>query len=139
MTLSKQIIEVLNYLGEKVGIVIDWSAENVLPVAQQICERYIRYEIIMSIIWLLFDLAIIVMLIISMIKLFKFCIKAYKTPEYQRNYCVWAQITMIISGFVALIMGCCFIADIVENFEVLMKCILLPELHLLEVLKSLAQ
>lgn len=31
MQVSDQIIEVLNYLGEKLGVTIDWTSENVLP------------------------------------------------------------------------------------------------------------
>ena len=61
MTVSAQIIEVINDLCTKFGIAIDWSAENVLPVVQSLAEKYIRWEIATSIAWIaiLFVLAFI--------------------------------------------------------------------------------
>ena len=52
ITISNQIIEVLDYLGEKFGIAIDWSADNVMPYIQTLCEKYIAWEINSSIFWL---------------------------------------------------------------------------------------
>lgn len=52
MAVSEQIIQVLDKLCEKIGFVIDWSATNVLPQVQILCEKYIHWEISTSIVWI---------------------------------------------------------------------------------------
>ena len=52
MTVSSQIIEVINDLCAKFGIVIDWSAETVVPMLQTLAEKYIHWEIATSIAWI---------------------------------------------------------------------------------------
>lgn len=132
MKVSEQIIQVLDALGEKIGIAVNWTSENVVPVAQQICERYIRYEIVMSILWMVLELGVIAGLIFGGTKLFKFLIEAKQKPSYERNWCVWADVTMIFAGIGIGILGILSIVDIFINIETLCKCLLLPELHLFE-------
>ena len=48
ITISSQIIEVLNYLGEKFGIAIDWSSQNVMPYIVELCGKFISWEIATS-------------------------------------------------------------------------------------------
>lgn len=45
MTVSAQIIEVINAICEKFGIVLDWSNENVWPYLQDLMGRFINYTI----------------------------------------------------------------------------------------------
>ena len=52
MQLSNEIIEVLEYLGEKLGITIDWTSNNVLPYLEQLCGKLIKWEIGTSIGWI---------------------------------------------------------------------------------------
>ena len=137
MTVSEQIIQVLDALGEKMGIAIDWTSQNVLPVAQQICERYIRYEIVMSILWMVLELVSTVGLIVGGIKLFKFLIKAKQNPLYERNCCVWADMTMVLSAIGIAILGIVLVVGFVWDFETLCKCLLLPELHIFEEFSNL--
>ena len=54
MTVSEQIIKVLDALCAKFGIVIDWTANNVLPQLEVLCEKFIRFEICTSIFWMVF-------------------------------------------------------------------------------------
>ena len=49
MTVSSEIIEVLDYLGEKFGIAIDWTSNNVLPYLQALVDKFIKWEISTSI------------------------------------------------------------------------------------------
>ena len=50
--MSGEIIKVLEYLGEKFGIVIDWTGENVMPYLNQLCEKFVAWEISTSIAWI---------------------------------------------------------------------------------------
>lgn len=52
MNISDQIIAVINDLCEKLGIAIDWSAENILPKVEELCAKYISYEIWTSVAWI---------------------------------------------------------------------------------------
>lgn len=46
MEVSNQIIEVLDYLSAKMGIVVDWTAENVVPYLTDLIERMVSYQIV---------------------------------------------------------------------------------------------
>lgn len=52
MSVSKQIIEVLNDLCNKFGLAIDWSNKNVMPYLKELMGRFIAWEISTSIIWI---------------------------------------------------------------------------------------
>lgn len=49
MTVSNQIIAVLDAICEKFGIVIDWTASNIMPYLQDLCKRIVTYEIATSV------------------------------------------------------------------------------------------
>ena len=53
MEFSQEIINILNYLCQKFGIVIDWTSENVMPYLEDLCSRYIQFEISTSIAWII--------------------------------------------------------------------------------------
>ena len=52
MTISNEIIEVLEYLCDKIGLTIDWTSNNVIPYVTQLFERFIKWEISTSIVWI---------------------------------------------------------------------------------------
>ena len=52
ISISDQIIAVINDLCQKFGIALDWTAENVLPYIEDLCARYIQFEIQTSIAWI---------------------------------------------------------------------------------------
>lgn len=49
MEISEQVITIFDDIGERLGIAIDWSQENVLPYLQELFEKYINFEIASSI------------------------------------------------------------------------------------------
>lgn len=46
--MSEQVIAVINAICEKFGVAIDWTQDNVFPYLQELCQKYIRYEIATS-------------------------------------------------------------------------------------------
>lgn len=44
--MSDQVIKILEYMGEKIGVAIDWTQENVLPYAEDLIKRFITYNIV---------------------------------------------------------------------------------------------
>lgn len=62
MTFSEELIKVLEYLGGKIGIAIDWTAANTLPYLQELCEKFITYEIWTSFAWIAFMWGVLLIL-----------------------------------------------------------------------------
>lgn len=48
MTISTQIITVLDELCRRFGLAIDWSQESVMPYLQELAGKYINWEIATS-------------------------------------------------------------------------------------------
>ena len=121
MTVSSEIIEVLDYLGEKFGIAIDWTSNNVLPYLQALVDKFIKWEISTSILWIAIAVFVIAM-IISLMNL-----KGIR--EFNKEICdgmLWIPAGILILGFFIVI--CVQIFDIVE-------CNVFPEKVLYDFIK----
>ena len=59
--MSEEIIKVLDDLSERLGVAIDWSAENVLPYAQELFQKFVSYEIWTSALYVVIVLIIILL------------------------------------------------------------------------------
>ncbi len=64
MSVSSQIIDVLNHLGMKFGLAIDWSQENIIPYLQELAGKYISWEIATSWMYIIFGVALILCAIV---------------------------------------------------------------------------
>ena len=121
MTISSEIIEVLDYVGEKFGIAIDWTSNNVLPYLQTLVDKFIQWEISTSILWIAIAVFVIAM-IISLMNL-----KGIR--EFNKEICdgiLWIPAGILILGFFIVI--CVQIFDIVE-------CNVFPEKVLYDFIK----
>lgn len=141
MQMSDQIIQVLDYLGEKLGVSIDWTSENVLPYVQTLCNKYINWEIATSVIWIIVGLVLIIPGIVCL----KYCIKNFKNyQKYLENKIEFNQFmssddTAYLFGFTSgclLIIG--FVIIFCQSFDII-KCIYFPELKIYEYVKELMQ
>ena len=121
MTVSSEIIEVLDYLGEKFGIAIDWTSNNVLPYLQTLADKFIKWEISTSIVWIVIA-AFVIAIIIGLMSL-----KGVR--EANEDYCdgmLWVLAGVII--IVSFIVICIQIFDIIE-------CNIFPEKALYDFIK----
>ena len=66
--MSEEIIKVLDDLGDRFGIAIDWTSENVLPYLQNLMDRFITYNIAMNILYIVVCAVIILGAIIGIPK-----------------------------------------------------------------------
>ena len=120
MTVSSEIIEVLDYLGEKFGIAIDWTSNNVLPYLQTLADKFIKWEISTSIVWIAIAAFVIAMIIILMnLKTFR---------KINEDTYGMLQISIIVLIIVSFIVICIQIFDIVE-------CNIFPEKALYDFIK----
>ena len=120
MTVSSEIIEVLDYLGEKFGIAIDWTSNNVLPYLQTLADKFIKWEISTSIVWIV----IAVFVMIGMIVLIN--LKGVREINEETDGMLWIPIiALILASFMII---CIQIFDIVE-------CSVFPEKALYDFIK----
>ena len=64
MTFSEQFKEVFELICDKIGIAIDWTQENIIPYIMDLCKRYVAYNIVETVLWILFSVALIIGVII---------------------------------------------------------------------------
>lgn len=57
--MSDEVIKILDALTERLGLAIDWSSSNVLPYFQELCNKYVTYEIVTSIIWIVIGITLL--------------------------------------------------------------------------------
>lgn len=120
--LASQIIEVLDSLAEKFGIVIDWSKENVLPKLQELAGKLLDYEIATSLVWCGIALVILIVFAISAI------IVRAKSDDIVLQDAL--NIFAVIAAAVFIIVCAVQIFDIVT-------CKVFPEKYIFEYLKHL--
>lgn len=131
MQVSEQIIQVLNYLGEKLGVTMNWTSENVLPYIQTLCNKYINWEIATSVFYLIIGILLFGLAILTFIYA-KRCYSRYKNNK-SSYYDVSAMILGITCGCLA-ITG---ILMIMLQITDIIKCIYFPELKIYEYVQML--
>lgn len=66
--MSDEIIKVLDYLGKKFGLAIDWSSANIMPYLEELGGKIVNYEISISIIWIVFAAILIGIGVFTIVK-----------------------------------------------------------------------
>ena len=131
MSVSDQIIAVINDLCTKFGIAIDWSAENVLPTIENLCLRFIKFELATSIAWCVI-MILVTMIVYIVCKVFH---PKAKEVNYDPDYFMpWlAGIAWAAFGIMAFstIMVCG-----TQVFNII-ECLTIPEKVILEYIKEL--
>lgn len=93
--MSSEIIKVLDDLCRRFGLVIDWTSENVIPYLQQLCEKFIDWEINTSLAWIIMAGSVTaLMLILTIVAGF---FDAWSGEQWFMFLCVLA-IAIIITG-----------------------------------------
>ena len=130
--MSEEIIKVLDTLAEKFGLAVDWTSANVIPYLEQLCDKYVNYEIVTSIVWILLGIGLLVFA--------KFLTKRIKT-FYEKsdeldpdNDYAWLCILSSVVMVIAIIAGICI--AIKQTFDIV-TCFTFPEKIIIEELKSI--
>ena len=143
MTVSQQIIEVLNALSEKVGVAIDWTAENILPQLKVVCEHFIHYKLITTGIGVgIATLSIIVSIIATLYILSQYnsFIRTGQQNLFFKidnlNICRVRDTTICIFAIasISLAIG---IGYLFYGIPILIQCAVCPELVILDYLKDM--
>ena len=136
--MSQEIIKVLEYLGDKLGIAIDWTAENVIPYAEQLFKRYVTLKITSASIGTFIGLALAVTTIVLFIKV----IKGYtKYENTQKKNLLWERYGPSSMGAVAIsvaiVCGVFAVPIIGCNISSLIQWIIVPEIPFVKEIASL--
>ena len=128
--MSEEIIKVLDALAEKFGLAIDWTSANVIPYLEQLCGKYVNYEIATSVVWSLLG---IVLLFLAKWLLKKTKYFYNEADDWGDEYGIGCILTGIGCG-IAIITG--LIMIITETFDIV-TCFTFPEKIIIEELKSI--
>lgn len=131
MTVSDEIIKVLDYLCEKIGIAIDWTNDNVLVYLEELCGKYINYEIATSAFYLVKG---IIFLVIAFF-IFKFVRNLWK-KDADEDLLIIGTIFGGIAGIFLVVGG---ITSISGEIIDIITCLTLPEKMLIEYAQTLLE
>ena len=132
VTFSSQFIEIFDHLCQKFGVVIDWSAQNVIPYITALCGRMTSYIIFKNVV-LIFVFAGIFYLFWRFTN--PCCSKENKwDPDFQ--YCKSMNGSYVL-GWVGRGVVTAFSFDMsITALLTIIKCIYLPEFVIIDCLSS---
>jgi hypothetical protein len=144
--MSEEIIKVLDYICGKLGLAIDWTAENVMPQVIDIFSRYRIYEIVRN----SMCLALCFGMVVVFFMLWKKAINCHKVCKQERKSNFWwnysssyddamidlPTILLAIITFIAVILFLCIVCDCTNS---IMQWTFVPEVKILEMLKGYVQ
>lgn len=140
--MNQEIINVLNYLGEQLGIAIDWSSENVWPQVMDILGRYRLFELVSTGFWLIIDVVIVFSAFLTLKRMTKDYMKI--KVDHEDNF-LWTRRygDNELTGFgwalfiISLLLGVTSIIAIPIDIDEMFKWLIVPEIKYLEMLKGL--
>ena len=136
MTVSEQIIQVIDALCEKFGIAINWTSENIIPYIEVLCGKLIKYEISTSIVWMVIMILISIGSIVATKKLTPTFKKGLEEQDtYDMGWSVgtgFAITGLVILNLTTIIVVGTQIMDII-------KCLTFPEMYIFEYISRLIQ
>ena len=137
MTVSDQIIQVIDALCEKFGIAVNWTGENVIPYIEELCGRFITYAITTSVATIVIMTLLSIGSAVATKKLYPIFKKGLE--EDARTYSggwevgsTLAIVGLVILNLATVIVICAQTMDII-------KCITFPEMYIFEYVSSLIQ
>ena len=131
MQFSDQLIEVLDAICKKIGVVIDWTVANVVPYVQDLVHRVIVWQIMRKGVW---ALAVIIMLVLSFVfadKLRKHNIKENRGFEWMDPSAIGVVMLYMFGG----IMGFVLISIINSTLQM----IYVPEIWFIDFVRGYVQ
>ena len=140
MNFSDQLITILDDLGKRFGVLVDWSSDNIMPYAQDLCSRIAKYNIatnifglVVVVILFLIGVALLLKLYSEWRKLKKDSIKIEDCVCFDEDYYGGGSISglgiaFLVVGFSLAIVGLiaipCYICDIIEGIYLPEKVII---------------
>jgi hypothetical protein len=138
--MDKELCNAIDKIAEKIGVVIDWSSENVMPYIQDIMQRYRTMSIIETIIVMAVCAIVMTICVIVAIKMAKGIINGLNN----RVSSIWFDADFDLMSGLSIATGAIIILSFLVSFLVfsfatgdLIRWIYVPEVKFLEMLKDL--
>lgn len=137
--MSDEIIKVLDDLACRLGVTIDWTAENVMPYVEDLFHRWTILQIINNSI-------LIVMEIVVVIGLIALAIKGVTSKDensrwhkifYEEPYGTLNPVFWMPYGAIAVLVLIVFFFDMGECGSNLLECIFTPEVSFAKMIVDL--
>lgn len=142
--MSQEIITVLEYIGGKLGVALDWTSENIWPQVLDILGRYRILQIVISGIWFTAALIALVVFICFWIKIFKAYLACVNNKEDNlwwtwmsyggRVDCTGFTFAAILITAIALFL---IIPTLIIMPGEILEWVFIPEIQFLELFKSI--
>lgn len=120
--MNSEIISVLNALCEKLGIAVDWTAENIMPYAEQLIRQYARYLLVNIIVGLcayVLVSAVCVYVIKRLVKWTHIRDKNGDSVDWDRADCIGFPVVILSVVLVICAIGSAFcIRDLIKALSI---------------------
>ena len=136
MTVSEQIIQVIDLLCEKFGIAINWTGENVIPYIETLCGKLIAYEICTSIAWMAIMTLLSIGSIVAAKKLYPTFKKGWE-KNAKSDYDMGWQVASVFSIIVLAVINIATVFVVGEQIMNIIKCTTFPEMYVFEYISNL--
>lgn len=144
--MSEEIIKVFDYIGEKLGVAIDYTQKNIQPYLEDLWNRYITYEIVVNSLQFAISFIITLICLYFVLRFFKAKKKAYNGEidslfyqESSNSY--YNYVELCDSGFIIAFLSFMLIVifGILTAFQLtdLIELLIIPEKFILELVKTI--
>lgn len=131
--MSEEIIKVIDELGKRFGVAIDWSNQNIIPYLQELLKRFICYRNITACVWIIISIA----MTIGGIVVFKFLNKWKKSDNYNKSYGSEDDLLVVLGYIFSTCIIALGIVLIVGNMLGIVENICMPEMVVYEYIKNI--
>ena len=142
--MSQDVINVLDALGEKFGIVVDWTAQNIQPYLQDLMGRCVSCTFYTSIIGILLGITLVSILAVHiLLMVFKFSKMSWwwdwwDCPEKHSTDISLEALVCICLLFITCFAAFYGVSLIFDNIASLISCKVLPEKIFIDMLTGIA-
>ena len=126
VTVSDQIIQVLDALCNKFGLAIDWGAQNVLPYAQELMGKMVSYELWTSLVWVVILSIIMILCAVIMKQIYENSKNEIFLDDFDAGICMCSGLTFML----------CTVGVVWQTMDII-TCLTLPEKIVFEMIQSM--
>ena len=130
--MSQEIINVLDYMCDKLGIAVDWTAENVWPQVMEVLSRYRLYDIVSKSVSIL-AMILIIIIVAVIVK------KAIKKNDDDLDEFLWWLFENPVGWLTSMFVIATVVAAAIcipTNLDELLKWAIIPEVQILDLLQG---
>ena len=129
MSFSSEVITLIDELAARFGIVIDWTAENIMPYLTDLGTRFVTLVTWKSILGIVFSISLLCLSIL----LFRKGIKMGQAGK-DEDVCIPIAATGFILTIACIILNIVFIPS---NINQILECKFIPEKIIFDYLKDI--